>query len=64
LRVNMLRGTTTHLVLRCAPDGEIFVSIEHVADCPPLRRDRHAPPVTWPEPASNANGTRTDPKEP
>jgi len=28
----MLRGTTTHLVLRCAPDGEIFVSIEHVAD--------------------------------
>jgi hypothetical protein len=32
LRVAALRGTTTHLVLRCAPDGEIYASIEHVAD--------------------------------
>lgn len=32
LRVAMLRGTTTHLILRCAPDGEIYASIEHVAD--------------------------------
>jgi hypothetical protein len=32
LRVAALRGATTHLILRCAPDGEIYASIEHVAD--------------------------------
>jgi hypothetical protein len=32
LRVNVLRGTITHLVLRCAPDGSIYASIEHAAD--------------------------------
>ncbi|HWF86717.1 MAG TPA: hypothetical protein VG222_17785 [Vicinamibacterales bacterium] len=32
LRVAGLRGTTTYLILRCAPDGEIYSSIEYVAD--------------------------------
>lgn len=32
LRVATHRGFTTHLILRCAPDGEIHASIEHVAD--------------------------------
>jgi hypothetical protein len=32
LRVAALRGTTTYLILRCAPDGEIYSSIEYVAD--------------------------------
>jgi hypothetical protein len=35
LRVAVVRGATTHLVLRCAPDGTIYAAIDHVpADKP------------------------------
>jgi hypothetical protein len=30
LRVATLRGATTHLVVRCAPDGTLYAAIEHV----------------------------------
>jgi hypothetical protein len=30
LRVGMVRGATTHLIVRCAPDGEIYAAIELV----------------------------------